>query len=86
MIVAEGSLRQRRITTKQTNHFCTQLNTDIQPNIFQNPVLIFLNEQFKAHETFCSLLQKVNTAFLEEVVNLHKERQIQQRQKSCLSL
>lgn len=25
-------------------------NTDIQPDFFKNPVLIFLNEQFKAHE------------------------------------
>lgn len=37
-------------------------NTDIQPNIFQNPVLIFLNEQVKAHENiFFNVTKKLST-------------------------
>lgn len=41
-------LRQDRITKKP--HLFLHSNTDVQPDIFQNPVLIFFNEQFKAHE------------------------------------
>jgi len=45
------------------NHCCSQIanNTDVQPNIFQNPVLIFLNEQFKAHENILFIVTKKKT-------------------------
>lgn len=33
-------------------------NTDIQPRIFQNPVLIFLNKQFKAQENNLVIVTK----------------------------
>lgn len=53
---------------KSTNHSCTQIanNTDVQPGIFQNPVLIFLNEQFKAHENILFIVtkKKIDRAFL----------------------
>lgn len=55
---------------KSSNHFCTLIanNTDIQPDIFQNPVLIFLKEQFKAHENilFNVTKNKIDRAFLGE--------------------
>lgn len=54
---------------KSPNHFCTQIpnNTDIQPNIFQNPFLIFLNEQSKAVENILFIVtkKKINRAFFE---------------------
>lgn len=33
-------------------------NTDIQPDFFKNPVLIFFNEQFKAHENILFIATK----------------------------
>lgn len=41
----------------------TANNTDVQPDIFQNPVLIFLNEQFKAHENILLQRKEVDRAF-----------------------
>lgn len=61
---------------KSTNHFCTQIanNTDVQPNIFQNPVLIFLNEQFKAHENivFTVTKKRINRVFFCEFIRKKK--------------
>lgn len=52
------------ISTPQTAN-----NTDIQPDIFQNPVLIFLKEQFKAHENIFVRCYKENR---ENVLRISK--------------
>ncbi len=61
---------------KRANHFCTQIanNTDVQPGIFQNPVLIFLNEQVKAHGNILFIVtkKKIDRAFF---VNLKQKQQ-----------
>lgn len=69
-MVKEGNMCQEEQNHKSTNHFCTQIanNTDIQPNIFQNPVLIFLNEQFKAHCVHC-YKEKLDRAFFSWIKN-----------------
>lgn len=54
----------------------TANNTDVQPDIFQNPVLIFLNEQFKAHENILLQRKEVDRAFVceSEIKQTQKEK------------